>query len=64
MHQLIDGKVIEEHLKALNLDIDWLLKELSKQNIVGSVDILLAYINTAGVLHIHMKNTHSTNTAF
>jgi len=60
---VIDGKVIDEHLKTLNLDTDWLHKELSKQNIVGYADVLLAYINTAGVLHIHMKNTRSTNTA-
>ena len=42
---VIDGKAIEEHLKALNLDIDWLLNELAKQNIKGHADVLLAYIN-------------------
>ena len=60
---VIDGKVIGEHLKALNLDVDWLHHELSKQNITGYTDVLLAYINTAGVLHTHMKDTRSSNTA-
>jgi len=60
---VIDGKIIEAHLRALNLDVDWLHKELSKQNIMGYTDVLLAYINTAGVLHTHMKDTRSTNVA-
>jgi len=59
---VIDGKVIEEHLNALNLDVDWLHKELSKQNIMRVTDVLLAYVNTGGVLHIHMKDTCSTKT--
>ena len=60
---VIDGKVIDEHLKALSLDTDWLHHELSKQNIAEYTDVLLAYINTAGVLHTHMKDTRSTKTA-
>jgi len=60
---VIDGKIIEAHLKELNLDIDWLYKELSKQNITECTTVLLAYINTAGVLHTYMKDTRSTKIA-
>ena len=56
---VIDGKVIEEHLKAINLDRSWLDKELSKQGIMDCSAILLAYIDTNGVLRTHIKNNIS-----
>ncbi|MCL1843063.1 MAG: DUF421 domain-containing protein [Defluviitaleaceae bacterium] len=55
---VIDGKIINENLDALNLDSNWLHKELSKQNISECTDVLLAYVNTAGVLHTHKKNAN------
>ena len=61
---VIDGKVIEEHLRAINLDTSWLHKELSNQNIVNYTDVLLAYVDTAGVLHTHMKGTRTTRSGF
>ena len=57
---VIDGRVIEEHLKALNLNVNWLHKELSQQNIDEHTEVLLAYVNTAGILHAHMKDTRAT----
>jgi uncharacterized membrane protein YcaP (DUF421 family) len=52
---IIDGKIIEEHLSAVQLDTDWLYKELS-DNGISSACVLLAYVDTMGRLHTHLKN--------
>jgi len=52
---VIDGKIIDEHLTAINLDAEWLNAELAKQWVKGCEDVLLAYVDTTGALHIHMK---------
>ena len=57
---VIDGKVIVENLNALKLDMDWLNKELSNQDITDYTSVLLAYVDTAGILHTHKKDTPVT----
>ena len=61
---VIDGKVIEEHLAAINLDIAWLNTELSSQGIMDCSDVLLAYIDTMGALHAHKKNNNMPKANF
>jgi len=52
---VIDGKVIEENLAAINLDTNWLHTALSNQGVVGCSDLLLAYVDSKGMLHTHNK---------
>lgn len=49
---IIDGKVIKENLYSLGLDENWLNAELSKRNLKGAGDVLLASIDTDGSLYI------------
>ena len=52
---IIDGKIIEEHLAAINLSMPWLQGELANQGIVDFSAVLLAYVDTAGALKVHIK---------
>ncbi|MCL2564909.1 MAG: DUF421 domain-containing protein [Defluviitaleaceae bacterium] len=61
---VIDGKVIEKHLSAINLDINWLYTELSNQGVTDCSAVLLAYIDTMGVLHTHIKNNLMSKASF
>jgi len=61
---VIDGKVIEEHLTAINLDTDWLNTELSNQGVTDCSDVLLAYVDTMGALHTHMKHNNISKVNF
>lgn len=51
---IIDGKILEKHLKKKNVTINWLNTELSKRGLEHS-DILLAYIDSSGKLIIHPR---------
>ena len=53
---IIDGKVIEEHLAAINKDTTWLQTQLKAHSIESPQTILLAYVDTAGALRIHIKS--------
>ncbi|MCL2360623.1 MAG: DUF421 domain-containing protein [Defluviitaleaceae bacterium] len=50
---IIDGEIIEENLAAINLNKLW----LASQGVVDYKDILLGYVDTAGKLNIHMKDS-------
>jgi len=52
---IIDGRIIKGQLKAINRDTSWLQLELTNKGFNTPADILLAYVNTAGDLHIHPK---------
>jgi len=54
---VIDGNIIEEHLEAIHLDTAWLHAELDKQGVANYAAVLLAYVDSVGVLHIHMKDS-------
>jgi uncharacterized membrane protein YcaP (DUF421 family) len=49
---IVDGKVIYDNLKELNLNEDWLNVELNKQNISSIKDIFYAEIQSDGSLYI------------
>ena len=61
---VIDGKVIKEHLAAINLDMSWLRTELANQGIISYENVLLAYIDTKGILHTHMKCNDISTASF
>jgi len=52
---IIDGKVIKEHLAAINKDITWLQSQLQSHGIKSPQTILLAYVDTTETLRIHTK---------
>jgi len=51
---IIDGKILYKHLEAINLTASWLLGELKSQD-ADYTAVLLAYVDTSGVLHTHYK---------
>lgn len=54
---IIDGKVMKEHLTLINLDEEWLKKELKKNKISDAKDVLLASLDSQGKLTIIRKNS-------
>lgn len=53
---IIDGRIMYDHLKSISRDTDWLSAELKKHNIGNFSDVLLAYADSSGNLHTHIKN--------
>jgi len=53
---IIDGRVIEEHLTALKKDKAWLQTQLHGYGIISPITVLLAYVDSAGVLRVHAKS--------
>lgn len=53
---IIDGKLMNENLKLVNLDEKWLKDELSKRNISSEKDVLLASLDTTGNLYLSIKD--------
>ena len=50
---IVDGKIIYDNLKELNLNEHWLQNELKKQNITSAKDVFYAEIQTDGSLFIN-----------
>lgn len=53
---IIDGKLMRQNMKQVNIDEQWLTNELQKSSISSISDILLAYCDANGTLHIDKKN--------
>lgn len=53
---ILDGNIMYNNLKNINLDENWLLGELRKKNISSPEEVLLASLDTSGYLHIDKKN--------
>lgn len=53
---IIDGKILEDHLRILNKDINWLNTELKKQGVNNYTEILVAYIDSQNILISHLNN--------
>lgn len=53
---IIDGAIIEKHLKLCNLDKKWLMDKLADKNIYDEKDVLLAFLDTSGNLIVDLKN--------
>ncbi len=49
---IVDGKIIKHNLKELNLDKEWLQKQLRKQNIKSIKDVFYAEIQNDGTLFV------------
>lgn len=59
-----DGKVLERNLKATGNNIEWLKKELKKQNIKTS-EVFIAFCDNTNTLKIHKKvKSNPTNDIF
>ena len=54
---IIDGKIIEDNLNAIQQSKAWLNTELAKQGIIDYTSVLLAYVNSNGVLHTYNKKS-------
>lgn len=53
---VIDGKIIIDHLKYLNLSKQWLINELKQKNINDINEVLLAYLDTSNSLIYFLKD--------
>ena len=56
---IVDGKILDNHLKIINKDINWLNTELRKQGIKSPSEVLLAYLDSSDVLNTYLKNSDS-----
>lgn len=55
---IYDGIVVEQNLKQLNLDRDWLDKELRKKGLTNPVEVFVALLDTSGNLYIDTYRDH------
>ena len=60
---IIDGKVIQKHLKAIGKNTQWLQKELNNRNINHISDVIFAGYFSNGELYISLRN-HLTGIHF
>lgn len=56
---IIDGKIMQENLKATGLDESWLRRELNRQNTASVSDVILATVDPDRQLSVYPK-THQT----
>lgn len=52
---ILDGQILHHHLHTLQRDEAWLTQELRKQNVSNPSDVLLASVDHAGALTVHVK---------
>lgn len=55
---ILNGIVIEENLKKVHLDRQWLMGELIKRKINSPIEVHIATINTSGELYIDLYQDH------
>jgi len=53
---IIDGVIMHQHLKLVNITEEWLKETLKNRNIMSPKDVLLASLDTSGNLYIDLKN--------
>lgn len=53
-----DGIIIEENLRQLNKDKNWLMEELKKQGIKDISEVFLVTLNPAGSLYVDLYKDH------
>ena len=53
---IIDGKILNEQLRLLNRDKEWLIDEIKKQNIESVEQVFFASVDAQGTLFIDLKN--------
>ncbi|MBI2874321.1 MAG: DUF421 domain-containing protein [Firmicutes bacterium] len=52
---VIDGQVQDDHLHSARKDAAWLQQELSKKGVSSLKEVLLAFIDNSGQLHVHLQ---------
>lgn len=52
---IIDGNIMRDNLRLVNLDEEWLKKKLLQRNITSEKEVLLAALDTEGGLYISLK---------
>lgn len=57
---IYDGVIIEENLKRVNLDRDWLDSQLKSLKIKSPGEVFLATLNTEGKLYVDKYDDHIT----
>ena len=58
---IIDGKMMTENLTQANLDQQWLITELSKQNIQDIEKVFYAGLDSGGNLYVSKKNSNKVS---
>jgi uncharacterized membrane protein YcaP (DUF421 family) len=58
---IVDGKVVEENLKYLEKDRDWLTKQLKKYNIKSFDEVLIAQYDSSGNIFVNKKEVNINN---
>lgn len=53
---IIDGKILDEHLKIIGKDINWLNDQLHMKGVKTPSDVLFAYLDSSNILNIYLKN--------
>lgn len=53
---IIDGKIMQQNIKLLGKNKEWLINELMKRNVLSTADVLLACVDSNGNFHIDLKN--------
>ncbi|MGI5849648.1 MAG: DUF421 domain-containing protein [Christensenellales bacterium] len=56
LNAIVDGEILEDHLKMVGKDRQWIIDMLNKQNIPDYRDVILGYIDSNNVLVIQKRN--------
>lgn len=56
LNVIIDGEILDDHLKMIGRDRTWIAHELNLQGIPGPRSVLLAYLDSSGQLKFQLKN--------
>lgn len=59
---IIDGKVLQKHLKTIGKSTQWLQKQLSIRNINRVSDVIFAGYFSNGELYVSLRNQTSMST--
>ena len=59
---IIDGKILDSHLKTIGKNRKWLERELHSKGIKNLSDVLLAYIDSSERVNIYLKNENIPTT--
>ncbi len=55
---IYDGVIVEQNLKQINLDKEWLIQELNNKNINDYSEVFLADLDTEGNLYVDTYDDH------
>ncbi|HEX3029818.1 MAG TPA: DUF421 domain-containing protein [Clostridia bacterium] len=55
---IIDGVIMNDNLKLVNLNEKWLMDELNRQNVKAPNEVLLGSLDTKGKLSLYLKKSN------